>query len=140
MANEFLISNEVDINGNIWVAHNAGISRFDTATRTFTNYNESNGLVFREFESNMRKMSDGNIYIGDQDLLIYFNPDQFKANQNIPQVHINSVQVLNEPCNMTIDSITHKKSLTLTYDQDLITVDFSVLNYTHPMKINFISG
>ena len=137
LANEFLISNEVDINGNIWVAHHAGISRFDTAIRTFTNYNESNGLVFREFESNMRKTSDGNICIGDQDLLIYFNPDQFKANQNIPQVHINSVQVLNEPCNMTIDSITHKKSLTLTYDQDLITVDFSVLNYTHPSENKF---
>jgi ligand-binding sensor domain-containing protein/two-component sensor histidine kinase len=137
LANEFLISNEVDINGNIWVAHNAGISRFDKATRTFTNYNESNGLVFREFESNMRKTSDDNICIGDQDLLIYFNPDQLKANQNIPQVHINSVQVLNEPCNMTIDSITHKKSLKLTFDQELITVDFSVLNFTHPNENRF---
>jgi ligand-binding sensor domain-containing protein len=137
LSNEFLISNEVDIYGNIWVAHNAGISRFDTATQTFTNYYESNGLKFREFNSNMRKMADGNIYIGDQDLLIYFNPDQFRANQNIPQVHINSVQVLNEPFDMIIDSVTHKKSLTLTYDQDLITVDFSVLNFTHPNETEF---
>jgi ligand-binding sensor domain-containing protein/two-component sensor histidine kinase len=137
LANEFLISNEVDINGNIWVAHNAGISRFDTATRTFINYNESNGLIFREFESNMRKTSDGNICTSDQDLLIYFNPDQFKDNQNIPQVHINSVQVLNEPCNMTIDSVTYKKSIKLNFDQDLITVDFSVLNYTHPSENKF---
>ena len=85
----------------------------------------------------MRKMADGNIYIGDHDRLIYFNPDQFKRNQNIPQVHINSVKVLNEPYNMTLDSLTLKKSLTLNYNQDLITVDFSVLNFSHPNENQF---
>jgi ligand-binding sensor domain-containing protein len=137
LANDYLISNEVDKNGNVWVAHNAGISMFDAATRTFTNYSETNGLVFQEFNSDMKKMADGNIYIGDADRLTYFNPDAFKANQNIPQVHINSVQVLNEPFKITIDSITHQKSLTLHYDQDLITVDFSVLNFTHPNENKF---
>jgi len=137
LANDFLRSNEVDNNGNVWVAQNAGISRFDTASKTFTNYSENNGLAFKALNSNMRKMADGNIYIGDGDRMIYFNPDQFKTNLNIPQVHINTVQVLNEPFNFTIDSITNKKTLVLTYDQDLITVDFSVLNFTHPNENRF---
>ena len=137
LANDFLMSNEVDDSGNIWVAQNAGISKFNPVNRTFTNYSENNGLVFQEFGHNMRKMADGNIYIGDQDRLIYFNPDQFSRNQNIPQVHINSVQVENEPYNITIDSITQKKTLTLNYDQNLITVDFSVLNFSHPKENRF---
>jgi hypothetical protein len=137
LSNEFLISNEVDNNGKVWVAHNAGISMFDPATLSFTNYNETNGLVFREFNADMKKMADGNIYIGDLDQLTYFNPDNFKANLNIPKVHINSVEVLNEPFNMVIDSISNKKSLTLNYNQDLITVDFSVLNFSHPGENRF---
>jgi two-component sensor histidine kinase len=137
LVNDFLLSNEVDNKGNVWVAHNAGISRFDTASHTFTNYSESNGLAVQEFNSNMRKMADGNIYISNRGRLLYFDPEQFKSNRNIPQVHINSVQVLNAPFNFTLDSVTHKKSITLTYDQDLITVDFSVLNFSHPDENKF---
>jgi hypothetical protein len=85
----------------------------------------------------MTKMADSNIYIGDQDGLIYFNPYQLKTNKSIPQVHINSVQVENEPYGMTIDSTTRKKTLTLAPDQDLITVDFSVLNFSHPKENKF---
>ncbi len=137
LANDALVSNEVDDYGNVWVAHNAGISRFDTSSRTFTNFTENNGLTFELFGDNMRKMADGTICIGDRDRIIYFNPAQFKTNVNIPQVHINSVQVLNEPFPITIDSVTRKKSLTLDYKQDLITVDFSVLNFSHPKENRF---
>ncbi|MCX6266928.1 MAG: histidine kinase, partial [Bacteroidetes bacterium] len=137
LANDFLISNEVDDYGNVWVAHNAGISRFNAANHTFTNYNENNGLVFQELSYNMRKMADGNIFIGDQDMLIYFDPSRFKANPQIPQVHINSVQVLNEPYKITIDSFTQKKMLILHHDQNFITINFSVLNFSHPQKNGF---
>ena len=132
LANDNLFSNEVDSLGNVWVAHNAGISRFDTAAHTFINYNNNNGLIFQALNHNMRKMADGKIYIGDRNQLISFNPLMLKVNRNIPQVHINSVQVMNEPCGMTIDSVSHKKILTLNYDQNLIRVDFSVLNFSHP--------
>jgi hypothetical protein len=47
------------------------------------------------------------------------------------------VRILNEPGNFEIDSVTHEKSLTLDYSQDLITVDFSVLNFSHPDKNGF---
>jgi ligand-binding sensor domain-containing protein len=137
LSNDFLVSNEVDNNGNVWVAHNAGISKFNLVNRTFTNYSINNGLVFREFGHNMRTMADSNIYIGDEERLISFNPDQFSPNPTIPQVHINSVQVENEAYNITIDSITRNKILTLDYTQDLITVDFSVLNFSHPKENRF---
>jgi sensor histidine kinase YesM len=137
LANDFLISNEVDNRGNVWVAHNAGISKFDTGSRRFTNYSENYGLTFRDLGNNMKEMADGNIYIGDQDRFIYFNPSQFRNNQKIPQVHINSVQVLNEPFIIRIDSNTQKKSMTLAYDQELITVNFSVLNFSHSKENGF---
>jgi two-component sensor histidine kinase len=131
LLNDYLLCNEVDDNGNVWVAHNAGISKFDISTHTFTNYTENNGLVFQELNSSMKKMENGNIYIGDNENIIYFNPYLFKVNQNVPQVHINSVQVLNEPYKFTIDTTTKKKSMILSYDQELITVNFSVLNFSH---------
>ncbi len=137
LANDYLISNEVDDNGNVWVAHNAGISKFDIASQTFTNYSENNGLIFQKLNHNMKKMKDGNIYIGADEKLIYFNPSQLSANKNVPQVHIYSVQVLNEPYQVDFDSITSKKSVKLNYAQDLITVDFSVLNFSHPNKNSF---
>ncbi|MEI7726936.1 MAG: two-component regulator propeller domain-containing protein, partial [Bacteroidota bacterium] len=132
LANDFLISSETDHKGHVWVAHPAGISMFDTTTRRFTNYSENNGLVFMELSANMKKLADGNIYIGCWDKLIYFNPDQLNANLHVPQVHINFVQILNQPYRMSIDSVTRKKTIILRYDQNLITVDFSVLNISHP--------
>ncbi len=137
LANDQVLSSEIDQNGYIWVAHNAGISRFDTLSRTFINFREMNGLVFQYFESNMKKLADGNIYVGDYDQLICFNPGQLKGNQQIPPVHINSVQVLNAPYPIRFDSVTRAKSLTLDYKQDLITVDFSVLNFSHPKENRF---
>jgi hypothetical protein len=137
LANDVSLCNEVDENGNIWVASHAGISMFDTATKTFTNYTEKEGLVFHEFNVRMKKLADGNLYIGDRDRLILFNPYHFKTNQHIPQVSIHSVRILNEPCKFAIDSVTHKKSLILKYSQDLITVNFSVLNFSHPDKSGF---
>ena len=137
LANDFVLSNEMDESGIVWVAHNAGISKFDPVKHTFTNYTENNGLVFQDLGHNMRKMADGSICIGDQDRLLYFNPGQFRSNNDIPQVHINSVQVENEPHKITIDSITGKKTLALPAYQDLITVDFSVLNLSHPHENKF---
>jgi ligand-binding sensor domain-containing protein len=137
LTSDYLVSNEIDDDGNIWVAHNAGISKLDKLSRTFTNYSENNGLVFQELNHIMKLMADGNIYISNPDRLIYFNPHQFKTNQNIPQVHINSVQVMNEPYNMAIDSVTDNKSMVINYNQDLITVDFSVLNFSHPKENKF---
>ncbi len=137
LAVDALLSNEVDDHGNVWVAHNAGISRFDTTSRTFTNYSENNGLNFKEFSFNLQKLKDGNICIPDGVRLIYFNPDKLTKNQSVPQVHINTVRVLNEPHKISIDSITKKKSLTLQYEQNLITVDFSVLNFSHPNENSY---
>jgi ligand-binding sensor domain-containing protein len=137
LANEFIISNAIDRNGDVWVAHNGGISRFDKTTRTFTNYSESDGLMFREFDPNMCLMEDGSICVGDQDMLVYFHPGQIIDTRNIPQVHINAVKVLNDEVSIVFDSLTRKKSLTLQYDQDLITVGFSVLNFSHQHKTKF---
>jgi hypothetical protein len=137
LANDVISSNEVDDDGNLWMVHPSGISKFDTASRTFTNYMETNGLVFHSLIYPMIKLTDGNIYIGDRDQLIYFNPAQIKSNHKIPMVHINSVQVLNQPFPISFDSIAQIKTLMLHYDEDLITVDFSVLNFTHPMYNRF---
>jgi hypothetical protein len=137
LANDNLFSNEVDNRGDVWVAHNAGISKFDIASHTFTNFTEKNGLAFQALNHNMCKMSDGIIYIGDRNRLISFEPDHFKSNSRIPQVHVNSVHVLNEPYEMKTDTMTHKKSLIVSYDQDLVTIDFSVLNLSHPEENRF---
>lgn len=137
LTNEFIISNVVDDSGNVWVTHNAGISRFDKTSRIFTNFGENNGLAFHDFTPDMIKMTDGHIYFGSGTRLVWFDPFRFGINQNIPRVHINSVKVMNELYRFQTDSVTHQKSLTLNYDQDFISIDFSVLNLSHPGQNSF---
>ena len=54
-----------DTQGRLWVTTNNGLSIYDPATRTFTNYGERDGLLCQQFYWNsVVKSADGAIYLG----------------------------------------------------------------------------
>jgi len=68
-----------DNQGNLWMSTGAGISTFNPKTRQFVNFDESNGLLIKEFNSDAAFQSaDGQMIFGGMGGVVSFYPDQIE--------------------------------------------------------------
>ncbi|MGB8952308.1 MAG: two-component regulator propeller domain-containing protein [Candidatus Aminicenantales bacterium] len=130
--------------GHLWLSTNHGLSRFNPETRTFKNYDVSDGLQSNEFNYNaFYKNRQGEIFFGGINGLNAFYPEKIKDNLQIPPVVITDFQLFNEsiPIGKTADgrsfleqSIITAKSIRLSYRDDVFSFEFAALNYISPQK------
>lgn len=74
-----------DGSGNLWVATNKGLSKFDATVNIFTDYNTYDGILKGKFRKNARwKSEDGTMFFGGAAGINFFNPDNFKVNDVSP--------------------------------------------------------
>jgi signal transduction histidine kinase/sugar lactone lactonase YvrE len=86
-----------DKHGRLWMSTNNGISCFDTATKTFTNYDESDGLINTEYNSGTGCVDDdGYFYFGGMKGIDYFHPDSFMQVKKPPPIYTSTFKVYNE--------------------------------------------
>jgi len=123
-----------DDQGNLWLSTMKGLSRFNPQTRTFRNYDVTDGVQANEFRSgSFHKGRSGKFYFGGINGLNVFYPDSVKDNPFPPQVVITGFKVFDklEVLKQPPSSINH---IELTYKQDYFAFDFVALNYTVPEK------
>lgn len=73
-----VLAGMVGFEDEIWVSHNSGISRFDIATQTFSNYGVSDGLPFPEFSLGASASApNGDVYFGGTGGVIRISPNDF---------------------------------------------------------------
>ncbi|WP_158285120.1 two-component regulator propeller domain-containing protein [Arenibacter aquaticus] len=88
--NDGLSDNEInaileDHEGDLWIATNTGFSEFNIDTETFTNYSTYDGVLKGKFRKNAKwKTKDGTLFFGGAAGINYFNPNNFKINNNVP--------------------------------------------------------
>lgn len=74
-----------DDEGDLWIATNTGFSEFNAKNETFTNYSTYDGVLKGKFRKNAKwKTKDGTLFFGGAAGINYFNPNDFKINENIP--------------------------------------------------------
>ena len=141
---EGLIGNSIlsitgDDRSNLWVSTNAGLSRFNTIEKLFRNYEIADGLQESEFNyTSVLKASDGMIYFGGTKGFNAFHPDSIADNQRIPPVYLTNLKILNiavsprDEGSILPSHINMAKTITLTYKQSVISVEFAALNFTNP--------
>jgi signal transduction histidine kinase/ligand-binding sensor domain-containing protein/DNA-binding response OmpR family regulator len=130
-----------DAHGYLWLSTNNGISKFDTRSKLFRNYDITDGVQGNEFRFNAAyKTADGVMYFGGPNGLNAFHPDSIKDNPIVPPVHITNFQIFNKdvhvgekesPLHRDIED-THK--ITLSYKQSVFSFDFAALNFIAPQK------
>lgn len=87
---EGLSDNEVnaileDASGDLWVATNTGLTKFDVANKVFINYNTYDGILKGKFRKNARwRNEDGTMFFGGAAGINFFNPDSSNMNMIIP--------------------------------------------------------
>ena len=123
-----------DEEGNLWISTNKGLTKFNTVTFVFTNYDRSNGLLINDFSTGATfKSKDGRLFIGGNSGVISFDPKKITENSYIPNVVITDFRVFDKP--FILDkSILFTDEIELTYDQNFFTFEFASLDYSVPKK------
>jgi signal transduction histidine kinase/DNA-binding response OmpR family regulator/ligand-binding sensor domain-containing protein len=119
-----------DLNGNLWIFHTDGMSRFSPADNSVRNFN----LPIRNLNATIGQLRNGIVYIVPEvaDGTYVFHPDSIKGNLYLPPVYITSMLVNNNPVADILDrqQEPEKKRMILNYGKNSLTFSFSALNYS----------
>jgi hypothetical protein len=130
-----------DKNQNLWISTNKGLNKFNPQSKLFRNYDISDGLQGNEFNYTSSLLThNGYMYFGGKNGFNMFFPDSISDNQFIPPVYFTDIKVLNQSLSARHDNkilskhINFEKCIILAYNQNLLTIEFTALNYTNPQK------
>lgn len=137
---------EPDKHGRLWISTTAGISKFDIPSGVFTNYFISDGLPCDKYViGSSFQVSDGIIYFGGVDGLVYFHPDSIVDNPNKPNLIFTSFKIFNQEIkynsqtskNILFKDINATDTLLLPYSDKSFTIEFAAINFSSPEKIKY---
>ncbi len=124
-----------DDSQNLWISTNKGISRFDAIHHTFKNFTEEDGLQEGEFKPHSAlKSHTSELFFGGIDGFNLFYPDEIgEKPYNAPLV-LTGFSLFNKAVPVDNSSplkqdISTTKSITLPYNQSVISFEFAALDY-----------
>lgn len=121
-----------DIKGFIWLSTGNGLIKLDPATSKYQRYTKTDGLPSNTFNYNAYfKDDDGRFYFGGFNGLVNFDPSSFRSNTIPAPIQFTGLTTLNHP---GITDIATSSGLRLSYDQNIFTIGFALLNYLKPEK------
>jgi PAS domain S-box-containing protein len=123
-----------DDENNLWLSTNKGLSKFNPQTRTFRNYEASDGLQSNEFNTGAHfKSSSGEMFFGGINGVTAFFPDQIKDNPDVPPTVLTGFRKFNQPVKLDT-AISEIKRIELSHDDAVFSFEFAALNFTAPGK------
>ena len=140
LANDIVYSILEDKESNLWISTNYGISRFNTSSEQFTNYGVNDGLQALEFNYGASFQSNsGEMFFGGVNGFNSFYPSQLSADKETPRLVITGIKIYlsdeNSYNEKYIDlAYSQDSTITLNYNENFFTIDFSVLDYFNPSK------
>ena len=135
LPSDFLISCTEDAQKNLWIATQNGISRFSLQNERFQNFNASYGLSDVSFsEASCTRKQNGDIVFGTKAGILSFNPaivssEKVKADMVFTNLQVNSQEILPGENSVLKYDINQTDEIVLAHDQNIISIDFSVLDY-----------
>lgn len=144
LPNDIILSIVDDNNGNLWLATENGLSQFNRLTETFKNYDSYDGLPQTRFsEAAGLKSRTGLLYFGCVRGYISFDPDRISSKKLDASMALTNIQLYNKdilpgrPGSPLKYSLNNTDHITLEYDQDVISIDYTVLDYRASKKITY---
>lgn len=133
--------------GAMWISTSYGLNHLDPKTSAITNYYAYDGLQGNEFHAGAaHKDSDGQLFFGGTGGITNFLPQIVNQEAHpVPPLYFSRLTVLNEEVNYDAAAednildkhITEATRITLPNKKNTFTLEFSVLEYTNPMKIRY---
>jgi signal transduction histidine kinase/DNA-binding response OmpR family regulator len=144
LPNDYLVSCLEDLDHNLWIATQTGLSKFDLQKKVFRNYNSYEGVPQYAFsEASGIRMQNGRLVFGTIKGFLTFDPKTI-TNHPIPvQMAFTSLQINNANIvtggkdNILPTSVNHIPALRLAYNQNNISIDYRVLDYRSSDKQSY---
>jgi ligand-binding sensor domain-containing protein/signal transduction histidine kinase len=135
--NEIVYGIQGDMAGNLWLSTNAGLSKFNLSTRTFTNFTVEDGLQENEFNGNASfRLKDGRLVFGGINGLNIFHPDSIRLDTLQSELILAGLLLAGIPVN--VDSILSiKQKIKLPFKRNFISIDYAAIEYIAPEKIKY---
>jgi len=131
-----------DRKGNLWIATQNGLSRFQPKTEHVENFNEAKQLLAGESFSEATKyqLQSGELLLGYSHGILLFHPDEIRKNDYSPYLALTNLQILNKTApigpNLTLPlAIDYCEELTLKKEQNFFSIEFAALDYDNPGNI-----
>lgn len=128
-----------DASKNLWLTTSKGLVKFSPDHKSIKIYTTANGLLSDQFNyASAFKDSNGDMYFGNLNGMISFNPKNFTKNKYTPSTFITNLQINNKDVDVNGNdspirqSISHLDELQLNNDQSSFNLEFASLNYTAP--------
>lgn len=126
-----------DDNKNLWLSTSRGITRFNHKNSEVKNFDQMNGVQQPEFNPSARlKTKSGYMYFGGVEGITYFHPDSVNEERYYSNVSITSFKLFNEEAVLP-QNITYTDSIILSYDENVISFEFTSLDFTAPEKNDY---
>ena len=139
LANNIIYGVVADQNGEIWLGTNNGLSRFNPKIREFKNYYKIHGLQNNQFFWGAScSGNEGSIYFGGVNGINIFYPDSIKeleSNYN-PPIYITDFKKFGKTFKLDT-SITTKKEITLSYEDNFFSFVYSSLDFNDPERLKY---
>ena len=129
---------------NLWIGSAKGISKFNTKTLQFIHYGISDGLDETGFVRNAASITpSGNIYFGNISGITFVQPEKIELNTHIPTVVLTEFKIFNTSFFQNKNSFcakspTNLKEINLSYKDNVVSFEFTSLDFTDPTKNNYI--
>jgi ligand-binding sensor domain-containing protein/two-component sensor histidine kinase len=123
-----------DDGGRLWLSTvQNGVYSFHKESNALRSYDVDDGLQGNRFYYAATRLSSGEILLGGENGYNIFDPDSLVPNSYRPTVVLTGLRIFNKPVDIK-KSISELGELLLPYNQNYLTLDFSLLDYTVPSK------
>ncbi|GAB3955367.1 two-component regulator propeller domain-containing protein [Spirosoma harenae] len=127
---------------NLWLSTNRGLAMFNPAQRTFRNFSKADGLQDDEFNTgSFLKAASGELLFGGvHGLTVFRAGNVIRSSSQAPQAHLIGLKINNETVNVgdpdgiLTETIDNTKRIDLAYNQNLITLEFGVMDFANSAK------
>ncbi len=126
----------IDHRGRVWIFANAGLWRYDPATRKFKKFGKSNGLPSAEFTTKqLARLDGGTVFAGTVDGVVGFRPTAIRVHAYKPRLAIRSIVVRRDGRNVELPRTTTHLHLHWN-DRDLRITTLG-LSYVAPKRVHY---
>ena len=127
-----------DKNGFLWANTGSSLHRFDPKTEKFTRFDENDGLYSSNtLGGGLSSDHTGKMYLPFEDhYLTSFRPEHITTSRAAVKPVFTGFKLLEEPQPIALDSV-HLKPLRIRDYQNVLTFEFSSVDFTQSEKITF---
>lgn len=145
LVNDVIQSILGDNNGNLWVATEYGISKFNPTNHSFENYFFSSYTLGNVYSENSACVGvDGKLLFGTNYGLLVIDPDKIQDSETFSPVVFTDLHVNGTQINPTMEdsplkqSLAYSDEITLKYFQNSFLIDFSTFDYSDSGRTKYM--